>query len=268
MIITDIDQFVETSLIKYIEEAFIDAIPGIYKPSFKVSDNISESSNGYIAVQYCYDKDYNRIFIEYELSRSLKHILPWELIVDYINDRINKKMIGRSLKETTDNELYRDDLVGLYPEIIKYEDGYNQIYDSTHLLNIYTIGYWKCLVSNKYEFLYSRSIIDHNMKGINATTDNSTPDKKLEDLQKKIEELYDKYKLNNLSEEDKRSYIKEYNGKNTEELNKKYNVSGNNNSQVPKIMTKYAKIYKDFFGVSLHNIIDNTKRFYINIYNL
>lgn len=264
--IINIDQYIKESLAKYIEEGFTKAIPAIYTPSFRVS---GQPSNEYIAVQYCYDKDYNRVFIEYELSRFIKSILPWELIVDYINDNINKKMTGRYLKSAVYDMENKDEIIGLYPEIIKYEDGYNQIYDSTLLLNIYTIGYWKCLVSNRYEFLYSRSIIENNMRGINVyPKGDDKPEKKLEDLENKILELYKEYKLPLLSQSDKEVYISEYNGKNTEELNLKYNISGDNNSQIPKMMEKYAKIYKDFFGVNLHNILDNTKRFYINIYNL
>lgn len=267
--IVNVEQFIKESLAKYIEEAFINAIPKIYNPSFRVSDKITDSSNGYIAVQYCYDKDYNRVFIEYELSKHLKRDLPWELIVEYINDNINKKLTGRYLKTDVYDMENDTELVGLYPEIIKYEDGYNQVYDSALLLNIYTIGYWKCLLSDRYEFLYSRSIIENNMRGINVSSQgDDAPPKKLEDLQAKIVDLYKDYRLPILSDADKQKYISEYDGTNSEELNKKFSISGNNNSQVPEMMEKYAKIYKEFFGVSLHNILDNTKRFYINIYNL
>lgn len=280
------DQLVE-KLITLIQNGYLDAINGD-NYIFEISE-VPSAIRHCIEVQYCYDKDYNRIFIEFELSESIKITLPWQRIIAKIHNYIN-------------SNYYKDTQV--YPEIITYDDDTNERYDSIARLSPYTIGYWECLHGH-YEFLYSHQVFMNNMAGLNIPNwndefikemeenyktyylsdyqkflDNMTnirnkykissdqaPDKKIEDFALLIKNIRDKYERN-ISTEDKNNYISEFMSCNGDkekviELNKKYGIDKPDWSKIPEIMIEYKKAYKDFFGVELHDFISNTKRFYI-----
>ena len=81
---------------------------------------------------------------------------------------------------------------------------------------------------------------------------------------KKIRNKYTK----ELTVDQKDAYIKEFmelsgDSEKIKELNKKYEIDKPMWTKIPEIMEEYKKIYKDFFGVELHDFISNTKKFYI-----
>lgn len=274
-------------LITLIENAYNDAInSNTY--IFEISDTPSALRHC-IEVQYCYDKDYNRIFIEFELSDSIKTVLPWERIIAKIHSYINSNF---------------SDTTQVYPEIIAYDDDVNERYDSVHDLSPYTIGYWNCLHGH-YEYLYSHQVFMDHMAGLNVPTwspefikemdDNfknnyisnypkfldemvairakykissdQPPEKKIEDFADMVQAIHHKY-MKELTGEEKDAYIQEYmsvtgDPEKIKEINKKYGIVDPIWSKIPEIMEEYKKIYKDFFGVELHDFISNTKRFYI-----
>ena len=276
-----------TKLITLIQNAYLDAING-NNYIFEVSE-VQSALRHCIEVQYCYDEDYNRMFIEFEVSDSIKRDLPWERIISKIHNYIN-------------TNFYKDTQV--HPEIITYDNDVNERYDSVTKLSPYTIGYWDCLHGH-YEFLYSHQVFMDNMAGLNIPSwnkeflkemdenfaanyktdyvkflDNMTsirnkykisgdqpPEKKIEDFADKIQELYHKY-LHTLSTEERDNYISEFmsvagNPEKMKEINAKYGIGEPFWSKIPTIMEEYKVIYKEFFGVELHDFISNTKRFYI-----
>lgn len=274
-------------LITLIENAYNDAInSNTY--IFEISDTPSALRHC-IEVQYCYDKDYNRIFIEFELSDSIKTVLPWERIIAKIHSYINSNF---------------SDTTQVYPEIIAYDDDVNERYDSVHDLSPYTIGYWNCLHGH-YEYLYSHQVFMDHMAGLNVPTwspefikemdenfknnyisnypkfldemvairakykisADKPPEKKIEDFADMVQTIHHKY-MKELTGEEKDAYIQEYmsvagDPEKIKEINKKYGIGDPIWSKIPEIMEEYKKIYKDFFGVELHDFISNTKRFYI-----
>jgi len=274
-------------LITLIENAYNDAInSNTY--IFEISDTPSALRHC-IEVQYCYDKDYNRIFIEFELSDSIKTVLPWERIIAKIHSYINSNF---------------SDTTQVYPEIIAYDDDVNERYDSVHDLSPYTIGYWNCLHGH-YEYLYSHQVFMDHMAGLNVPTwspefikemdenfknnyisnypkfldemvairakykisADQPPEKKIEDFADMVQSIHHKY-MKELTGEEKDAYIQEYmsvagDPEKIKEINKKYGIGDPIWSKIPEIMEEYKKIYKDFFGVELHDFISNTKRFYI-----
>lgn len=277
-------------LITLIENAYNDAIEDIDRTThdFKISDK-PDGLNRYIEVQYCYDEDYNRFFIEFELSNSIKKSLPWDRIVAYIHSYINTDFA----KNTK-----------VYPEIIAYEDDVNERYDSVNSLSPFTIGYWDCLHGH-YEYLYSHQVFMDHMSGLNIPTWSSefikemddnfknnyisnyskflkemtairekyninadqAPEKKLEDFVDMVKKIRNKY-TKELTVDQKDAYIKEFmelsgDSEKIKELNKKYEIDKPMWTKIPEIMEEYKKIYKDFFGVELHDFISNTKKFYI-----
>ena len=276
-----------TKLITLIQNAYLDAING-NNYIFEVSE-VPSALRHCIEVQYCYDEDYNRMFVEFEVSDSIKRDLPWERIVSKIHNYIN-------------TNFYKDTQV--HPEIIAYDDDVNERYDSVTKLSPYTIGYWDCLHGH-YEFLYSHQVFMDNMAGLNIPSwneeflkemdenfatnyktdyvkflDNMTiirnkykisgdqpPEKKIEDFADKVQELYHKY-LQTLSNEEKDNYISEFmsvagNPEKMKEINAKYGIGEPFWSKIPVMMEEYKVIYKEFFGVELHDFISNTKRLYI-----
>lgn len=280
------EQLVE-KMITLIQNAYLDAINGD-NYIFEILE-VPSATRHCIEVQYCYDKDYNRIFIEFELSESIKRELPWERIVSKVHNYIN-------------TNFYKDTQV--YPEIIAYDDDVNERYDSVTQLSPYTIGYWDCLHGH-YEYLYSHQVFMDNMAGLNIPTwtedflkemdenfaanyltdyqkflDNMAnirakykisadqpPEKKIEDFAAMVKTIYDKYK-SSMSNEDKDSHIQEYmnckgDPEKVAELNEKYGINKPLWTKIPEIMEEYKTIYKEFFGVELHDFISNTKRFYI-----
>lgn len=274
-------------LITLIENAYNDAInSNTY--IFEISDTPSALRHC-IEVQYCYDKDYNRMFIEFELSDSIKTVLPWERIIAKIHSYINSNF---------------SDTTQVYPEIIAYDDDVNERYDSVHDLSPYTIGYWNCLHGH-YEYLYSHQVFMDHMAGLNVPTwspefikemdenfknnyisnypkfldemvairakykisADQPPEKKIEDFADMVQTIHHKY-MKELAGEEKDAYIQEYmsvagDPEKIKEINKKYGIVDPIWSKIPEIMEEYKKIYKDFFGVELHDFISNTKRFYI-----
>lgn len=281
------DELVE-ELVQLISDAYVEAILED-NCEFKVSSKPGANDENYVEIQYCYDEEYGRFFIEFELSTNIKRTLPWERIIASIHNYIN-------------DNFYKTTHV--FPEIIAYDDGVNERYDSVTKLSPYTIGYWDCLHGH-YEFLYSHQVFMDHMAGLNIPdwneeflkemdenfntyyhsdyetfVDNMVkirakykisadqpPEKKIEDFAAKIKTIYDKY-ITELSEKDKTAYIQEcmnVNGdpKKVKELNIKYGIGDPIWTKIPKMMDEYKVIYKDFFGVDLHDFISNTKIFYI-----
>lgn len=285
------EEHLRETLITLVEDAYIDAID-VNNCRFKICD-VPSGLNHFINLQYCYDEEYNRIFIEFELSKSIKTSLPWEKIVASIHNYINEKF----RKETH-----------VYPEIIAYDDDVNERYDSVTQLSPYTIGYWTCLHGH-YEFIYSHQVFMSHMSGLNIPAwsedfikemdenfamnyvsnypkfldemvniktkykidSDQAPEKKIEDFADMVQEIYHKY-LKGLTEEEKDSYIKEFmdvcgDPEKMKEINKKYGISEPVWKKIPEIMEDYKKIYEEFFGVKLHDFISNTKRLCILIYD-
>lgn len=275
-------------LIDLIHNAYIDAM----NKSGRILEilNIPSATKDFLAVQFYYDEYYNRTFIEFEISRSIRD--------KYDNyDRIIKK-----IHSYINNNFYK--LTDCYPEIIAYDDGVNERYDSIFQLSTYTIGYWKCLHAN-YEFLYSHQIFMHNMNGLNIPTypeefvkareelyknyyisdpktfytklqelrnrykidSDLAPAKKIEDFENLVSKLRDKYS-NYIDPKDRDKYIEEYMSTNgdTEKvkvLNNKYKIKDLLHTKIPEIMKEYKKIYKNFFGANLHDINGKAEIFYI-----
>lgn len=280
------EQLVE-KMITLIQNAYLDAINGS-NYIFEILE-VPSATRHCIEVQYCYDKDYNRFFIEFEVSESVKRELPWERIVAKVHNYIN-------------TNFYKDTQV--YPEIITYDDDVNERYDSITQLSPYTIGYWDCLHGH-YEYLYSHQVFMDHMSGLNIPTwseeflkemdenfaanylsdyqtflnnmvairnkhkisGDQPPEKKIEDFAAIVKSIRDKYEYK-LSNEDKETYIQEFmsckgDPEKVKELNSKYGIGKPNWSKIPEIMAEYKVAYKDFFGVELHDFISNTKRLYI-----
>lgn len=280
------EQLVE-KMITLIQNAYLDAINGS-NYIFEILE-VPSATRHCIEVQYCYDKDYNRFFIEFEVSESIKRELTWERIVTKVHNYIN-------------TNFYKDTQV--YPEIITYDDDVNERYDSVTQLSPYTIGYWDCLHGH-YEYLYSHQVFMNHMSGLNIPTwseeflkemdenfaanylsdyqtflnnmvairnkhkisGDQPPEKKIEDFAAVVKSIRDKYEYK-LSNEDKETYIQEFmsckgDPEKVKELNNKYGIRKPNWSKIPEIMVEYKAAYKDFFGVELHDFISNTKRLYI-----
>lgn len=274
-------------LVHIIQTAYADAINS-GNVVLEVLD-VPSATMDHIEVQYCYDKYYNRVFIEYELSESIRKKQFDDRVILKINSYINSNFFYDTK---------------IYPEIISYDDGVNERYDSISLLSPYTIGYWNCLHGH-YEFLYSHQVFMANMSGLNIPTyseeflqemdenfnanyktnfekfnseaqrirnkykisSDQAPDKKIEDFALEVAKIYDKYSRK-LSSKDKDKYFEEcnkvnWNAEKVKEINKAFRIGAPIYSMIPQIMEDYKKIYKDFFGVELHDIANNTKRFYI-----
>ena len=275
-------------LITNIQNAYLDAMNAGNR-ILEVLE-VPSATMEHIEVQYCYDPDYNRIFVEFELSDSIKVKGKSERIIKKIHSYLN-------------TNFYKDTTV--FPEIIAYDDDVNERYDSIQSLSPYTIGYWECLHGH-YEFLYSHQVFMNNMAGLNIPTwskefldamdenfktnystnypkfleemvrirteykisGDQPPEKKIEDFALKVKEIYDKY-IHTLTIEEKDSYIQEYmevkgDSEKMKEINQKYGIGEEPLwSKIPEIMEEYKAAYKEFFGVELHDFIQNTKRFFI-----
>lgn len=275
-------------LIRLVHRAFYECLNE--KRDIRRIDTKPAKSHDYISLQYYYDEFYNRTFIEFDLSKSIRK-------------KYNLEKVKKSIIDTINSDFHR--ITGCYPEIIAYDDGKNERYDSIDKLSPYTIGYWKCL-HGKYEFIYSHQVFMGNMAGINIPTypdefideigkcyneyynlsiinfnefnkklqdirnkhkisSDKAPDKKIEDFISSVELLRKKYDKNLLSELAKTNYIKEYvqNPKDVKALNIKYGVKESDNSMIPKMFEEYKVLYKDFFGVELRDINSNTEVLYI-----
>ena len=274
-------------LIRLVHRAFYECVNE--KRDIRRIDTKPAKSHDYISLQYYYDEFYNRTFIEFDLSKSIRK-------------KYNLEKVKKSIIDTINSDFHR--ITGCYPEIIAYDDGKNERYDSIDKLSPYTIGYWKCL-HGKYEFIYSHQVFMGNMTGINIPTypddfiketencyndyynskidyrefiekihnirnkykisSDKAPDKKIEDFISSVEILRKKYNKNILSEIDKTNYIKEFmqNPKDVANLNKKYGIKETDNSLIPKMFAEYKVLYKNFFGVELRDINSNAEVLYI-----
>ena len=269
------DKQLKQTLITLLVNAYNDAI-NEYK-NLEILD-IPSATHNYIEFQYYYNKSFNRVYLEFELSQSIRDQYPYERIIAKIHSYINSNFYNYT---------------GIYPEIIAYDDGVNERYDSDNITTC-IVGYWKCLHKN-YEWIYSHQMFTHYMNLINLHysyskeciaeldknyAENYTsnfekycielnrirnkykvdmdkkPAKKFEDFKIQVMNLLNKYKYNSLSNEDREKYITEYmetkgDPEKVKALNTKYNINGNLNQRIPKIFEEYRVIFKDFFGFEL-----------------
>lgn len=212
-----------------------------------------------IGIQYYYREETNKVFIEFQYNDKFRHLYDTPSITPKIINYINC-----NFKRIAD----------AWPEIILIEDGKNEICDSYANLTPFTIGYWKSLSSERYEFIADKAEVNHDSSSINfpsypkeylkkretiieENADNyqlmidklyeldeeynisldQKPDKSFNDFINAIADIRSKYTQVNLSEDDKMNYINEYN-----QISIQYKGSEEFNIKLNELNDKYGII--------------------------
>ena len=253
-----------------------------------VNNQLTSRTNPAIAMQFYYNYDTNRCYIELRLNRIFKKTYANQLI--QIKSRFSKWIASNLKKETT-----------VWPEVILPEDGKHENCDSSQLLTPFTIGYWKSL-SGRYEFLEDKikilkdyndmafpkyddeymikakeiytqfykgafDIFTQKMYELNCEYDirlDQKPKKDFRDFIETIEILNMMFHQVMLSEDDKYSYIQNYMNilatmKDNDDalrtamkqLNADYGVKVALNEKIPEIFEIYKLEYQRFFEKEL-----------------
>ena len=150
--------------------------------------------------------------------------------------------------------------------------------DSGYRLTPYTIGYWDSITGG-YEFIEDRTEIELDLEKLR--TPSIEPADKFIDFINTTDEIFNRYKRVELSDEDKTSYINSanniwfnykddldtYNDK-MRELAESYDVVLNIRDRIPEMFDEYKQAYLEFFDRDLGDVFSEVIRKKYEVLNL
>jgi hypothetical protein len=143
---SNIYEIIDNAIAKLLSNALEDSIDKIFKIKVK---EIFNPLYDVIVVQYYYNAIYNKIYIEFDLSKNAKHKYNKVDIVNNIN-----KYIKNNFKRETN----------IYPEILFIDiDTRKQSVQNSYILTPFVIGYWKSL-SGQYAFIEDNTRIELDLR--------------------------------------------------------------------------------------------------------
>lgn len=218
-----------------------------------------------VDLQIYYSERTNKVFIEYDVNRDIRALKPRDYIAEFISGYINTNM---------------KDYIRVFPEIILMEEniigGKNK--DSGYRLTPYTIGYWDSITGG-YEFIEDRTEVELDLEKLR--TPSIEPADKFIDFINTTDEIFNRYKRVELSDEDKTSYINSanniwfnykddldtYNDK-MRELAESYDVVLNIRDRIPEMFDEYKQAYLEFFDRDLGDVFSEVIRKKYEVLNL
>lgn len=191
----------------YLIKLFVDTVTScVHKHVVAINNCTASATKPAIAMQFYYNNDTNKCFIEVRLNSNFKN--------QYADSLLSIKTI---FTEWLNGNLKHDTTV--WPELLFPEDGKHEICDGSNLLTPFTIGYWKSL-SGRYEF------IEDEVKILKDYNDMAFP-KYDDEYNEKVNQIFNTYYKTDFETFNKKIY----------ELNVEYNI---------KLDPKPKKDFKDF----------------------
>ena len=193
----------------YLIKLFVDTVTGCaHKSIIAINNSSLSATRPAITMQFYYNNDTNKCFIEVALNSNFKNQYADSLLAI---KTIFTKWLNKNLKQDTT----------VWPELVFPEDGKHEICDSSRLLTPFTIGYWKSLSGN-YQF------IEDEVKILKDYNDMVFP-KYDDEYREKVNQIFDTYYKTDFETFNSKFY----------ELNLEYDI---------KLDPKPRKDFKDFIN--------------------
>ena len=195
---------IESMFIRAIQDAFITELG--YTPNIVKTDRYTEDKQNF-TIQYWYNTETNKAYLEYELLIGLFNKVNkfgFSSLSCFCLSLSNTRFRNRVKNYLDNNFKY---YLGIFPEIIFFEDNKNDKNWSGDLLTPFTIGYYKSL-NGRYAFLSDKAKVIKDADYILHPPKNIIPGKTIQDWFRIVTNIRKRY-TNNLTQEELKNFNEE-----------------------------------------------------------